>query len=71
MKPALAAAAGALALALPRLAEACPYCAGASDSSPIRMIVVAAMASSPFIAAVVAVPLIRRLVRRENDEPNE
>ena len=58
-----AAAAFALALA-PRIAEACPYCAGRGDGGVARGVVIGAMVATPFIAAAIALPFIVRLLRR-------
>ena len=56
----------AVLVALPRLAEACPYCAGRSDGGAGRGVVIGAMIATPFIAIVIAIPFIVRLLRRES-----
>ncbi len=57
---ALAAAFAVLAWLLPRLAEACPACAGRGPGGPSRIIALGIMILLPFAIAVIVFRLIRR-----------
>jgi hypothetical protein len=45
---------------LPRLAAACPACAGRSDGGSAKVVALGAMILLPFALAAVVVPVIRR-----------
>jgi hypothetical protein len=63
----VAGAVAALALA-PRIAEACPYCAGRTEEGIGRGLVIGAMVFAPFAAVGIAVPLLLRLLRRADPD---
>jgi hypothetical protein len=66
------AALAALVLVLaPRLAEACPVCAGQNDGGSARLIVIGAMIVTPFVAVALCVPWIVRTVRKLGQESRE
>jgi hypothetical protein len=67
----LAALAFALVLAVPGLAEACPYCAGRDDGGISSGIAIGVMMFLPFLVVGCAAPLIVRMIRRahENELP--
>ena len=54
--------------AAPRLAEACPFCAGTNDGGIGRYLVIGAMVFTPFLAAAICAPLVIRAVRRTDEE---
>ena len=68
MKAWLIAATAFVLVAIPRLAEACPFCAGTNDGDMGRYLVIGAMIGAPFLAVAIGVPLVIRAVRRTDEE---